>query len=162
MGITKPSASFRARIDRPMLLPAEFSGTASICSAGLIFRRVKLPLTGSITVGSVPQSASDVLTSFQVMPLFAERADATRSRLGEPAIGASLRDVTMIEQNSFSAVTDMFFNALLLSLTKPIRACDFSVSIVTSPFPRSERYHDSSPVSEAIGLSVPAFGYCPG
>jgi len=162
MVISKPSASFRARIDRPMLLPAEFSGTASTPSAELTFLRVTLPLTGSITVGSVPQPDRDFLPSFQTIPLFAERADATRRRLGESAIGSSLRDVTIIEQNSFSAVTETFLNAFLLSLTNPISACDFSVSTVTSPLPRSERYHDSSPVSETIGLSIPAFGYFPG
>jgi hypothetical protein len=44
-------------------------------------------LTGSITIGAAPQSVKDVLFSFQVIPLFAERAVATRSRRPEEDMG---------------------------------------------------------------------------
>jgi len=161
MVIMNPSSFIRARIDRPILLPAPSNGMASTFSTGSMLRIVTSPLTGSITVGAEPQSVRDVLFSFQVIPVFAERAVATRRRLCECVIGSGLIEVTIIEQNSFSTVTDIFFNALLLSLTNPIRACDFSVSMVTSPLPFSERYQRSSPVSETIGLSTVIFGYCP-
>ena len=93
------------------------------------------PLTGSITVGAVPQSDREVLLSFQVIPVLAERAVVTRSRLSELDMDRPSKEVKTIEQNSFSTVAEMFFNTLLLSLTNPMRACGLSVSIVTSPFP---------------------------
>lgn len=132
--IAKPSATSRAVIGLPIVLPAPFRGTASTRSAGLRFRRVTFPVTGSMTVGAEPQLERDVLSSFQVIASFAERAVAASSRLRQRAMGSPSRDVMMIEQNSFSTVAEMFFSCLLLSLTKPTRACDFSVSTVTSPF----------------------------
>ena len=66
-----------------------------------------------MSVGSVPQSVSEVLLSFHFMPVLAARAVATRSSRSAWAMGLSSNDVRTIEPNSFSTVAAKFFRGLL-------------------------------------------------
>src|SRR5580704_14476596 len=99
------------------------------------------PITGSISVGDPPHSASLLRRSFHRMPSFSTRDPRVSSNLEAREIGSNSREVIQIVQNRFCTSAERFVTDLPFAFTNPISACDRGVSTVTSPAIADELYH---------------------
>lgn len=88
--------------------PEPSKALAETFVAGSRFRKVIVPVTGSIRVGALPRAVRRVRSASHCMAVFSTRPHAVRSNLPALAMGLDSRELTTMAQNSFLTSAERF------------------------------------------------------